>query len=261
MAVRLPRPFPFAESISRRSAPGLARAFFARVSQVVNLPGQVWKLPKGEDDEAAEEGTGRILALSDGVFAIALTLLVFGIAVPAAKGDAALPHELLRLWSRYLAYALSFLVIGRFWVSHHVGFRLVARYDSTLVWLNLVLLLFVAFLPFPTAVLGLHIGSPAAAVLYAASMVLLSGASAGCWWYASRPGRLLRPEVSRNKIRGVRARTLSAPLLFAATVPIALVAPYVAEILWFCTFPVGRMAYVWFSAGRRGGLPPSPDGP
>ncbi len=234
--------------------------FFARVSRVVNLPGEVWKLPKGEDDEVAAEGTGRILALSDGVFAIALTLLVFGIAVPAAASNAALPHDLLRLWPRYLAYALSFLVIARFWVSHHVGFRLVARYDQALIWLNLLLLLFVAFLPFPTAVLGQRIGSPAAVVLYAASMVLLSGASAGCWWYASGRDRLMQPGVSRNKIRGVRARTLSAPLLFAATVPVALAAPYVAEILWFFTFPVGRMAYVWFSADRGGTVPPSPDG-
>ncbi|MGI9005302.1 MAG: hypothetical protein ACR2FU_03735 [Streptosporangiaceae bacterium] len=183
---------------------------------MVNLPGQVWKLPEGEDDEAAEQGTGRILALSDGVFAIAL--------------------------------------------RHHVGFRLVARYDSTLVWLNLLLLLFVAFLPFPTGVLGHHIGSPAAAVLYAASMVLLSGALAGCWWYASGRDRLLVPNVSGNKVRGVRARTLSAPLLFAATVPIAMAAPYVAEVMWFLTFPAGRMAYVWFSASRREPAAPPPGG-
>lgn len=228
---------------------------------MVNQPRSVWKLPKGEDDEVAAEGTGRILALSDGVFAIALTLLVFGIAVPAAASDAALPHELLRLWPRYLAYALSFLVIARFWVSHHVGFRLVARYDPALVWLNLLLLLFVAFLPFPTAVLGQHIGSPAAAVLYAASMVLLSGALAGCWWYAAGRERLLQPGVSPSKIRGVRARTLSGPVIFAATVPIALISPYAAEVLWFCTFPVARMAYAWFSADQwisadHGPVPP-----
>jgi hypothetical protein len=102
-----------------------------------------------EDDEAAGEGIGRILALSDGVFAIAITLLVIQIALPATAGAADLPSALLRLWPRYLAYALSFLVIARFWVSHHLAFRLITRYDSTLVWLNLVLLMFVAFLPFP----------------------------------------------------------------------------------------------------------------
>jgi Endosomal/lysosomal potassium channel TMEM175 len=80
-------------------------------------------LPRHEDDEAAEEGIGRILALSDGVFAIAITLLILEIAVPAMTGDSGLPRALLGLWPRYLAYALSFLVIARFWVSHRLAFR------------------------------------------------------------------------------------------------------------------------------------------
>src|SRR5215467_6357238 len=136
-----------------------------------NLPDRVWKLPRHEDDEVAEEGIGRILALSDGVFAIAITLLILEIAIPATTSDAGLPKALLELWPRYLAYVLSFAVIARFWVTHHLAFRLIGRYDAGLVWLNLVLLMLVAFLPFPTAVLGEHNGSPAAAVLYAAAVI------------------------------------------------------------------------------------------
>ena len=102
------------------------------------LPDRVWKLPQHEDDEAAEEGMGRILALSDGVFAIAITLLILEIAIPA-KGQPDLPKALLKLWPQYLAYALSFVVIARFWVTHHLAFRLIGRYDAALVWLNLVL--------------------------------------------------------------------------------------------------------------------------
>jgi uncharacterized membrane protein len=97
------------------------------------LPDRVWKLPRQEDDEAAEEGIGRILSLSDGVFAIAITLLILDIAVPATTGDAGLPKALLDLWPRYLAYALSFVVIARFWVTHHLAFRLIGRYDAALV--------------------------------------------------------------------------------------------------------------------------------
>src|SRR5215469_17210406 len=126
-----------------------------------NLPDRVWKLPQREDDEAADEGVGRILALSDGVFAIAITLLILEIAIPATTPGAALPKALLGLWPRYLAYVLSFVVIARFWVTHHVAFRLIARYDNVLIWLNLLLLMFVSFLPFPTAVVGAHNGSPA----------------------------------------------------------------------------------------------------
>jgi uncharacterized membrane protein len=81
------------------------------------LPDRVWKLRRHEDDEAAEEGIGRILALSDGVFAIALTLLVLEFAVPVTTSDANLPKELLGLWPRYLAYVVSFVVIARFWVA------------------------------------------------------------------------------------------------------------------------------------------------
>ena len=145
------------------------------------LPDRVWKLPRQEDDEAAEEGIGRILALSDGVFAIAITLLILEITLPATAGDTGLARALLQLWPRYLAYVLSFVVIARFWVTHHLAFRLIGRYDAVLVWLNLLLLMSVAFLPFPTAVLGEHNGSPPAAVLYAAAVVLAGTASAAYW--------------------------------------------------------------------------------
>jgi TMEM175 potassium channel family protein len=196
--------------------------------------------PRREDDEAAdEEGIGRILALSDGVFAIAITLLILEIAVPATTSDAGLPKALLALWPRYLAYVVSFVVIARFWMIHRLAFRLIARDDAALVWLNLLLLMFVAFLPFPTAVLGAHAGSPAAAVLYATSVILASIASAASW-YASGSGRLLRPDVGRARVRALRARGLSGPVFFALTLPIAVFAPYVAEIVWILVFPPTR---------------------
>ena len=209
----------------------------------------MWKLPRHEDDEAAEEeGIGRILALSDGVFAIAITLLILEIAVPATTSAAGLPRALLGLWPRYLAYVLSFLVIARFWMTHRLAFRLIARDDAVLVWLNLLLLMFVAFLPFPTAVVGAHAGSPAAAVLYATSAGLASTASAAYWWYASGRGRLLRPDVGRAQIRAMRARGLSGPVLFALTLPIAVFAPYIAEAVWILIFPLSRIVFVWFFA-------------
>jgi uncharacterized membrane protein len=217
----------------------------------MRLPDRVWKLPRHEDDEAAEEGIGRILALSDGVFAIAITLLILEIAVPATASDAGLPKALLGLWPRYVAYVLSFVVIARFWVIHRLTFRLIARDDAALVWLNLVLLMFVAFLPFPTDVLGEHLGSPAAAVLYAASVDLASMASAACWWYASGRGSLLRPDAGRAQVRALRARSLSGPVLFTLSLPIAVLAPYAAGIVWVSVFPLSWILFVWFSAEGR----------
>ena len=212
------------------------------------LPGRLWQPPRREGDETAEDGIGRILALSDGVFAIALTLLVLEIAVPATTSNAGLPKALLALWPRYLAYLVSFVVIARFWGAHRLAFKLIARDDSMLVWLNLLMLLFVAFLPFPTAVLGQHIGSPAAAVLYATSVTLAGIASMAYWWYASGGGRLLRPNAWRGQVRALRARSLSAPVFFALTLPIAAFAPYAAEILWILVFPMTWLVYVWFLA-------------
>ena len=215
-----------------------------------NLPDRVWKLPRNEDDEAGEEGIGRILALSDGVFAIAMTLLILDIAVPATS-DTHLPKALLDLWPRYLAYVLSFVVIARFWVAHHLYFRLIGRYDTVLLWLNLLLLMFVAFLPFPTAVLGAHNGSPAAAILYAAAVVLAGTASVAYWWYASGRGKLLRPGIGRARVRALRARGLVSPVFFALTLPVAALAPYAAEALWLLVFPLTRITYVWFIAEER----------
>jgi uncharacterized membrane protein len=212
------------------------------------LPDRVWKLPRHEDDEAAEEGIGRILALSDGVFAIATTLLILEIAVPATTSDADLPKALLGLWPRYLAYVISFVVIARFWVAHRQAFQLIARDDAVLVYLNLLLLMFVAFLPFPTAVLGQHAGSPAAAILYASSVVLTSLAAAAYWWYASGRGNLLRPDARRAQVRAMRARSLASPVFFALTLPIAVFAPYAAEIVWLFVFPLTRVVFVWFFA-------------
>jgi uncharacterized membrane protein len=212
------------------------------------LPDRVWRLPRQEDDESADEGIGRILALSDGVFAIALTLLILDIAVPATTSDDELGKALLHLWPRYLAYLLSFLVIARFWVIHHQTFRLIVRDNATLVWLNFLLLLFIAFLPFPTAVLGAHERSPAAAVLYAVALCLTSGSSAAYLWYATGRGNLLRPDVRRGQIRAMRARSLSGPVFFALTVPVAAFVPYVAEALWVFAFPLARISFVWFFA-------------
>ena len=212
-----------------------------------NLPDRVWRMPqRQEDDEAAGDGMGRILALSDGVFAIALTLLILDIAVPAMTSNDELGTVLLNLWPHYLAYLLSFVVIARFWVIHHQTFRLIVRDDTTLVWLNFLLLIFVAFLPFPTSVLGAKESSPAAAVLYAIAVCLTGASSAAYLWYATGRGKLLRPDVGGAQIRAMRARSLSGPVFFALTVPIAAFAPYIAEAVWIFAFPLARMSFVWF---------------
>jgi uncharacterized membrane protein len=210
----------------------------------MKLPGWKWHLRLVDRPDSSRYDFTRIPSLSDNVFAFAMTLLVIQIALPETS-SAGISAALLRLWPRYFAYALSFLVISSFWISHHAAFRLISRYDTTLVWLNLILLMFVAFLPFPTAVLGQHSGTPAAAVLYAVAVGLTSAASASCWWYASARHGLLAPTVDRLQVRAVRARTISTPVFFALTVPVAAFAPSAAEALWVAWFPLAQVARVW----------------
>ena len=125
--------------------------------------------------------TGRLEGFSDGVFAVAITLLVFGIAVPPA--GTSLPDELRQLWPSYLAYAVSFLVIGAIWINHHAMFWHIARTDGTLLLLNLLQLMLVAFLPFPTAVMASafsHTADETIATAFYGGTLAVLGIIVGC---------------------------------------------------------------------------------
>ncbi|MGH7155513.1 MAG: TMEM175 family protein, partial [Acetobacteraceae bacterium] len=121
-----------------------------------------------------EHGTERIEAFSDGVFAIAITLLILDVRVPHAATS--LWDELLHLWPSYFALVLSFVMIGIYWANHHYIFKLFERTNHALNLLNLLFLLCISFLPFPTAVLGGYIRDPVnqttAATFYAFGLAL-----------------------------------------------------------------------------------------
>ncbi|MGQ0802973.1 MAG: TMEM175 family protein [Actinomycetota bacterium] len=159
---------------------------------------------------------GRLEAFSDGVFAIAITLLIIEIRPPHSE-PGRLAHDLADLWPAYASYAVSFAIIGIIWVNHHQMFDRIATVDRTLLFLNLGLLFTVAFLPFPTAVLADYIrdgdNSHIAAALYSADMTAIGLAFIVTWWYVIRTPQLLadgiRPEALR---RGFR-KTLVGPVV------------------------------------------------
>ncbi len=126
--------------------------------------------------EADSVGTNRIEAFSDGVFAIAITLLVLELRVPDAPAGH-LAEALLHQWPAYASYVVSFLIIGIIWVNHHAMFQHIVKADRTLVFLNLLLLLCVSFIPFPTALLAdfFHAGADqyVAAVVYSTTMTAM----------------------------------------------------------------------------------------
>ena len=137
----------------------------------------------------------RLVLLSDGVYAIALTILVLDIKLPASFDTfLSLPSQLLNyqllkalegLQSNIYAYIISFIVIGLSWRAHNLIFHYVKRYDTTVFWLNLLLLLSVAFIPFPTSVLALGINE-VSVVFYASCLTIAEGLEAALWIYATR---------------------------------------------------------------------------
>ena len=176
--------------------------------------------------------TGRLETLCDGVWAIALTLLVLDLRVPTAETAVALgglSRALLRLWPSYLGYAISFLILGIMWANHHSLFKLVARSDETFVYLNLLLLLFVALQPFPTALVADYLRDPGeratAVMVYGAVMTATALTYNAVWWHASRGHRLLRPGVSPAVVQLRTKRFVAGPIFYLLATIIAYFSP------------------------------------
>jgi uncharacterized membrane protein len=176
---------------------------------------------------------------SDGVFAIAMTLMVVQLTVPlipsslpSAEVGHRLASALAALGPAYFSFGLSFVVIAASWVAHHRRFQSLRRYDSGLIWLNM-LLLCVVFVPFPTAVLGRYGDQTVAVVLYAATMAVTAAVSVAMTLYTDRRG-LVGPAPGPVRSRIVRGAVV--PAVFLASIPVALVSPNAAEWSWLALF-------------------------
>jgi uncharacterized membrane protein len=188
-----------------------------------------------------------LLAFSDGVFAIAITLLVVGIAVPTlADGDSIdeLADALHDLAPNFISFFISFGVIGRYWVAHHHFFALLARADGGLVGINLLYLAFIAFLPFPTALLGTYFENPLSVSLYAVMVAIVSGLEVVLFRHAHRRG-LLSEEMPADVYRWGVIGSLSPVAFFLASVPVAFVSTTLAVGVWFLGIPFGILANRW----------------
>lgn len=183
-------------------------------------------------DENPTDPLDRIVFFSDAVIAIAITLLVVGIEIPQPAEDETLTRALLGKWPDYVGFLLSFWVVGRHWMGHHRTFRYVVRWDRGLIYLNLVFLMTVAFLPFPTGVFGEHEGNRAAVVFYAAALSATGLASALLWHYVSSGRRLLDDELSDAQLRYLSHRAYLTPIPFLLSIPIAFASVVAAEIVW-----------------------------
>ncbi len=172
-------------------------------------------------------GLDRLTLFSDGVFAIAITLLAIEIRIPHLPrdaGTAAWLAALRELLPSFLSFAFSFLVVGMIWMQHLKLLSLIVRVDRALLWWNLLLLMSVAFLPFASALLGQTAPNPVPFVFYGACLLLTALLKSACALAALRPP-LLDPHAPPDAVLGERRGTLIMPLAALAALLLAFALP------------------------------------
>jgi uncharacterized membrane protein len=175
----------------------------------------------------------RIVNLSDGVFAIALTLLVLDIRVPDIPENLVvteLEAALFSLWPKYLGYLLSFVVISTFWLIHHSIFRSIRAYDRGLLYLNFLFLLFVAFVPFPTSLLGEYGNHQLPVAIYAGTLAVGRLVLTTIHWYSTRNDRLVDEAQDPREVRFYLIRGLVMPVIFLLSIGVSFFS--VSAAIW-----------------------------
>lgn len=179
-------------------------------------------------DTASEKETNRVEAFSDGVFAIAITLLILDIKVPEHETSSALMEALGRQWPSYVAYLMSFAVILVMWVNHHRIFTLVRKTDHAFLFWNGLLLMLISIVPFPTSLLSKYFLTDSArivAAVYAGHGFLISLAFQGVWRHATRHERLMAPG-KKAEIARLTAQYRFGPLMYLVTFGLAFVSAW-----------------------------------
>jgi uncharacterized membrane protein len=174
---------------------------------------------------------GRIEALVDGAFAIIITLLVLEIKSPEVEAGNVF-HAMLKLYPEFVAYFMSFIVVGIFWVSHHLMMHHISKVNRTFVWLNLFFIMLVSLIPFLSAIVGEHPEVKQALVLFSFMQVLAGLMNVCLWWYAVRQ-KLTDTGISRIVIKTVYIRNVISPIVYLLSIPVAYVNLDFAFIIFF----------------------------
>lgn len=208
-------------------------------------------------EPAGEKGLakGRIEALCDGVFAIAMTLMIFNIKVPEIPDEmvgATLADDVFRLWPQFLVYAISFVMLGVYWVGHHNQYHYIRRTDRFLLWINVAFLFCVTLIPFSTALLGRYPTQQVAVVVYAVNLILVGAVLLTHWRYAvSHPG-LVGSDLDPVQVKLASRRILLAPAILVIAVAFSFVST-IFSLALCAIIPVlyilpGRIDRHWKSA-------------
>ena len=187
--------------------------------------------------EEHEVEFGRIVAFSDGVFSIAITLLVLALEIPGDLKHGEIGHALWEEREQLFAYAISFAVIARFWLVHHAFFSEVKAFDSKLIWLNMLYLGFLVLIPFSSQVLGEYGGVFSVVVLYSANLAAVVLIGQWMSWDARRAG-LTTIDAATARESAVRAFIIAG--VFLSSIVVAAFAPSVAPFIWLLLWFEGR---------------------
>jgi uncharacterized membrane protein len=187
----------------------------------------------------------RAVSFNDAVYAIALTLLVVGIAVPKLTGDTdsarVLIDALNEKRSEFISFFVAFWIIGRYWLAHHDFVSLLRSLDRPLISLNIVYLAFVAFLPFPTGLIGQYVENPVSVVLFAGALALVSALEVVMFQYAWRHGHMRKQIPTDIALWGMAGASLPVAVLLVS-MPIAFfVHPIAGLVSWLALYPLGAL--------------------
>ena len=185
----------------------------------------------GEDNAETGLSFERIVFFSDAVFAIVITLLVLEIKTPHLEhpDEITLRHALFELFPKFTGFVVSFLIVGMMWIEHHRIFRYIGHYDGGLLWRNLLMLLCISFVPFPTALFSEFYFSRTAFVLYTASFGCVALTKLWIWHYAVGNG-LVGANVSEVVKKRIARRSWAVPMACALAILLSLVSVFMAPI-------------------------------
>ena len=193
----------------------------------------------------------RLEAFSDGVFAIAITILILGITVPHFEGhatDKEITRGVLMLWPKVLSYIISFLVIGIFWVGHHIMFRFIKRVDRNFLWLNILLLMTASFFPFPVELLGEYSFQTVSIMLYGSTLLIIGLIFYATWAYASHNHRLIDKTLPDHIIHLGKKVVIMGPVVYALALVLYFINPYITlaiyilvPIVYILPSPIDRL--------------------
>lgn len=202
-----------------------------------------------------DSGYERLIMFTDGIFAIAITLLALEIRIPEVETRAAVGQAILNLLPQIFVFVLSFLQVGIFWLAHHKMFKEIERSDGTFMWLCLIYLMLIAFLPVPSGTLARYGDTFASVVFFAATLILVGLLELAIWQYATHNRRLVKATTTDLEIREERWRTLNVILTFGVSILIAFISPLLAMLSWLSLFVTRRLITRYFDRlserGRR----------